>query len=120
MLNPSINGQSVFKNGPTQASFSFIFGLFKQISLQFLQQINVEKCHVHPVNGAGNRTHDLLNMSRLPWPLDQQGSRPSMAHIINALREQFMTIKNIDRSILIERAYQNFPRWIEHFGLILN
>ena len=44
MLNPSINGQSVFKNGPTQASFSFIFGLFKQISLQFLQQIYVKKC----------------------------------------------------------------------------
>ena len=32
------------KNGPTPASFSFIFGLFKQTSLQFLQQIYVEKC----------------------------------------------------------------------------
>ena len=30
-----------FKNGPTLASFSFIFGLFKQTSLQFLQQIYV-------------------------------------------------------------------------------
>ena len=27
------------KNGPTPASFSFIFGIFKQTSLQFLQQI---------------------------------------------------------------------------------
>ena len=32
----------VFLNGPTLASFSFIFGLFKQTSLQFLQQINVK------------------------------------------------------------------------------
>ena len=28
-----------FKNGPTPASFLFIFGLFKQTLLQFLQQI---------------------------------------------------------------------------------
>ena len=31
---------NLFLNGPTPASFSFIFGLFKQ-TLQFLQQINV-------------------------------------------------------------------------------
>ena len=31
-------------NGPSAASSSFIFGLFKQTSIQFLQQINVEKC----------------------------------------------------------------------------
>ena len=34
---------SVFKNGPTSASFSFIFGLSKQ-TIQYLQQINVKKC----------------------------------------------------------------------------
>ena len=34
-----------FKKGPTPASFSFIFGLSKQI-IQFLQQINV-----HPAQG---------------------------------------------------------------------
>ena len=39
----------VFLNGPTPVSFRFIFGLFKQTSLQLLQQINVKKCHVHPV-----------------------------------------------------------------------
>ena len=38
-LPPLIFG--LFK--PTPASFSFIFGLFKQISLQFLQLINVKK-----------------------------------------------------------------------------
>ena len=31
------------KNGPDPASFSFIFGLFKQ-TVQFLQQINAKKC----------------------------------------------------------------------------
>ena len=31
-------------NGPTPAYFSFIFGLFKQTALQFLQQIYVIKC----------------------------------------------------------------------------
>ena len=32
------------KNGPTPASFSFVFGLFKQTLLQFLQKIYVKKC----------------------------------------------------------------------------
>ena len=63
-----------FLNGPTPASFLFIFGLFKQ-TIQFLQQINVKKCHVHPVSGAGIQTHDLWNVSLLPLPL-AQGSRP--------------------------------------------
>ena len=51
--------------GPTPASFSFIFGLFKQ-TIQFLQQINVKKCHVHPVYGAGIQTHNLLNIITRP------------------------------------------------------
>ena len=38
--------------GQTPASFSFIFGLLKQ-TMEFLQQVNVKKCQVHPVNGAG-------------------------------------------------------------------
>ena len=43
--------QSFFlKKGPTLASFSFLFSLFKQ-TLQFLQQINVK--NVHPVYSAG-------------------------------------------------------------------
>ena len=45
------------------ASFSFTFGLFKQ-TIQFLKQINAK--NVHPVNGAGIQTHDLLNMSHYP------------------------------------------------------
>ena len=43
-----------FKNGPSSASF--YFRLFKQ-TLQFVQPINVK--NVHPVYGAGFRTHDF-------------------------------------------------------------
>ena len=53
----------LWKNGPTPASFSFIFGLFKQ-TLQFLQQIYVK--NVHPVYSAGIWTHDLWNVGLLP------------------------------------------------------
>ena len=60
-------GRAVFKNGPSLASFSFIFGLFKQ-TLQFLQQSGVK--NVHLVSGAGIRTHDHFNMSFLPVALD--------------------------------------------------
>ena len=37
--------------------FFIYFCLFKQ-TLQFLQQIYVEKCYVHPVYGAGIRTYE--------------------------------------------------------------
>ena len=40
--------------------FFVYFRLFKQ-TLQFLQQINVK--NVHPVYGAGIRTHELRNIS---------------------------------------------------------
>ena len=33
---------SFFKNGPTPASISFIYGLLKQTGLHFLQQFNVK------------------------------------------------------------------------------
>ena len=75
---------SFYKNGPTPASFSFIFGLLGKTSLQFLQQINVKKCLVHPVYGAGIRTHNLRNMSLLPLPLDHSMymfSFPLVVHV---------------------------------------
>ena len=53
-------------NGPTPPSFSFIFGLFKQTSIQFFTINQCEKCQFHPVYGPGIRTHDLLIMSHLP------------------------------------------------------
>ena len=43
--------RNTFLNGPNPASFLFIFGLFKQTLLQFLQHLNVK--NVHPVSGAG-------------------------------------------------------------------
>ena len=52
------------KNGPTPASFIIIFGLFKQTSLQFLQQIYVIKC---PSSIRGHDlNHDLPNMILFP------------------------------------------------------
>ena len=51
------------KNGPTPASFLFLFRVFKP-TIQFLQQIYVK--NVHPVNGAGIQTQDLRNVSLFP------------------------------------------------------
>ena len=48
-----------------------LFSVFFKQTLQFLQYVK----NVHPVYGAGIRTHDLRNVSLFPWPLDQ-GSRP--------------------------------------------
>ena len=45
--------------GQPRPLFRLFSVLFKQTLLQFLQQINVKKCHVHPVYGAGIWTHDL-------------------------------------------------------------
>ena len=42
----------VLFNGPSPASFSFIF-VFSNKQYTFLQQIYVEKCYVHPRYGAG-------------------------------------------------------------------
>ena len=68
------------KNGPSTASFSFIFCLFKQTSLQCLHQIYVK--NVHPAYCTGIRTHNLWNVSLFPLPLDQ-GSRPLSEIFIN-------------------------------------
>ena len=39
--NLKFGSNVLLKNGPTSASFSFMFGLFKQ-TIQFLEQINVK------------------------------------------------------------------------------
>ena len=62
----------LFKNGPSQASLSFIFGLFQSNINTVFQHINVK--NVHPVYSAGIWTHDPQNVSLLPKELDQ-GSR---------------------------------------------
>ena len=61
---------NLFLNGPTPASFPFIFCFFKQ-TLRFFTTNKSEKCQVHPVYGAEIRTHDVMYMSCLPLPLDQ-------------------------------------------------
>ena len=64
-----VGGYSRFvevSDGTNPASFLFIFGLFKQ-KIQFLQQLNVNKCpNVHLVYSTGIQTHNLSNMSRHP------------------------------------------------------
>ena len=47
----------------------FVYFWYFQTNIRILQQINVTIIHL--VSGAGNRTHNLLNMSLLPQPLDQ-------------------------------------------------
>ena len=37
--------------------------------------------NVHPVYGAGIQTHDLLNMSHIPLPLDQD-SHPKGIYLV--------------------------------------
>ena len=55
------------------ASFSFIFVFSNKQNNFYNKYLHV--INVHPVYGAGIWTHDLQNMSLLPWPLDQ-GSCP--------------------------------------------
>ena len=73
-FNASTCNWYFFKNGPTPASFSFIFGPF-QTNIITIFTTNIWGKNVHPVYGAGIRTHDLWNVSLFPLPLDQ-GSRP--------------------------------------------
>ena len=44
--------------------------------------------NIHPVHGAGIRTHDLCNMSLLPQPLDQGCS----VECLTFLNKSFVTI----------------------------
>ena len=53
----------LYKKWAITGLFFIYFRHFKH-TLQFLQQINLK--NVHPVYGAGNRTHNLQNMSLLP------------------------------------------------------
>ena len=53
-----------FLNGPSPASFSFIFGRFQTNINTILKQINVK--NVHTVYGAGIWTHNLQNTSIFP------------------------------------------------------
>ena len=68
--------QMIFLMGqPRPLSF---FGLSKQ-TLQFRLQIKMK--NVRPVYGAGIRTYDLSNTSRLPLPLDQGSCPPNDCYL---------------------------------------
>ena len=53
-----------FRSFQQTRQFFVYFRSFQQ-TRQFLQKTNVKICQVHPVYGAGIRTHDVLNMTRL-------------------------------------------------------
>ena len=57
------NFVNVIKMGQPRALL-LLFMVFSNKQYQLLQQC--QKCHVHPVYGAVIRTHNLLNMSRIP------------------------------------------------------
>ena len=94
---------------------SFIFVLFKQTSVQFLQQIYVK--NVHPLFGAGIRTHDLWNMSHLPYPLDQgsclfeetENKRGSQCDQMATLFAQYLAIYNPET---LPKYIINLPKYI--------
>ena len=87
-------------------------GLFYRlflVSLQFLQQIYVK--NVHPVYGAGIRTHNLCNISPLPYPLDQ-GSLPTVMECLPNIYETvvfLMVMANtlVSRQIIV--LFQHVP-----------
>ena len=81
--------------------FPFIFGPFKQ-TIQFLQQLNVQKCHVYPVYSERIWTHDLSNISHLPLPLDQE-SRP-FCHPWSIFNEHEKLSQKYQNMASVERA----------------
>ena len=56
-----------------------IFSSFQKYITNFTTNRYLCEKNVHPVYGAGIRTHDLWNMSLLPLPLDE-GSRPAFKY----------------------------------------
>ena len=78
MRNGWRSGKTVFKTffkmGQPRPLFRLYFRSFQAKNTIFTTS-QCEKCHDHPIYGAGIRTNDLFNVGRLPWPLDQ-GSRP--------------------------------------------
>ena len=68
-MNEKNDSFFLFLNGPTPASFS-VFS-----NKHHYNFYNKYVKNVHPVYGAGIRTHDLQIVSLFPKPLDQ-GTRP--------------------------------------------
>ena len=61
-LHDRPNSNVFFKMGHPRSLFRLFSSI--QTNVTILQQINVK--NIHPVYGAGIRTHDLWNMSLLP------------------------------------------------------
>ena len=66
---PDSNTRKLFffkKKRLTNPSLFFVYFRSFQTNNTFFTTNECEKCHVHPVSGAGIRTHDLWNVSLLP------------------------------------------------------
>ena len=77
-------------NGPTPAYFSFIFGLFKQTALQFLQQIYVIKCPSY------TRCRDSNPRPSKSVPIT---TRPGLPPQVVFYRKQYLIKQEIDQAI---------------------
>ena len=80
--------ENYFLNGPTRAFYIVYYRSFQtNIITIFCKKYKYVK-NVHPVYGAGIRTHDLWNVSLLPQPLDQ-GSCPKLFLVFPFLFDPF-------------------------------
>ena len=77
---PTLGLQLFFFKWANPGPFFFYFRSF-QTNITTIFTTNICGKNVHPVYGAGIRTHDLRNVSLFPLPLDQ-GSRPKIRTIV--------------------------------------
>ena len=90
----------LFKNGPPQPLLSFIFGLFKQTSLQFLQQIYMKKCQ------SSIRCWDSNpqpSMHESPTMTTRPGLPPTVVSFLSGhFRPQFHYFRHFEAMQLVE------------------
>ena len=96
--------------GQPRPLLSFIFGLFKQTSLQFLPQIKVK--NVHPVYGPRIRTHDLHNhLTRAPAL--HLHARVTVCPTLPFLQSPFFSFSFSSSSPAVVRIELSFQRNVE-------
>ena len=81
---PFPQGHCIFLNVPSRASLNLFSVFSNKHHYKIYNQLIVK--NVHPVYSAAIRTHDLWNMSLLPYPLDQ-GSLPRSIVLLRKTNE---------------------------------
>ena len=103
-----------FLNGPSPASFKFIFSLFKT-NYKFYNKSMWK--NVYQVHRDGIRTHDLHTWVLLPWPLDQS-SHPGIYPLIKLLiilEMNYSCSLNFEGNFLI-RPFPGFSKMRSFFS----